>query len=103
MSDIFVLCSDNEGLSNAMMEAMATRLACVVTDTPGAAEVIEHGVTGYVTERSARGVLDGLRSVLALSPERRAQLTSDAREVIRARFDLRVGVAKEMRLLEILE
>jgi glycosyltransferase involved in cell wall biosynthesis len=46
--DIFVLTSQNEGMSNALMEAMASRLPCVVTDTGDNALLVQHRETGLV-------------------------------------------------------
>jgi glycosyltransferase involved in cell wall biosynthesis len=101
MSDVFVLSSENEGLSNAMLEAMATGLVCVVTRTPGAAEVIEDGDTGFIVEKSEDGLCKGLLKALSLSPERKACMGRNAREVIKAQFDIRSGAIEEMRLLGI--
>lgn len=49
-SKIFVLPSDNEGMPNALIEAMALGLACISTDCPvgGPADIIEDGVNGYL-------------------------------------------------------
>lgn len=47
-TDIFVLSSDWEGLPNAVMEAMASGLPCVVTDVGGNSELVVDGETGYV-------------------------------------------------------
>jgi glycosyltransferase involved in cell wall biosynthesis len=46
--DIFVLTSNLEGTPNAVMEAMACALPCVVTDTGGCRELVQDGVTGFV-------------------------------------------------------
>ncbi|MBI5668001.1 MAG: glycosyltransferase [Chloroflexi bacterium] len=46
--DIFVLTSSNEGTPNVVMEAMATALPCVVTDTGDCKEIVTHGQTGFV-------------------------------------------------------
>lgn len=48
MMDIFVLTSNWEGLPNAIMEAMASGLPCVVTDVGGNGELVVDGETGYV-------------------------------------------------------
>lgn len=48
MSDIFCLPSRSEGFSNALIEAMASRLPCVATDVGGNSEVIKHGNSGFI-------------------------------------------------------
>jgi len=46
--DVFVLTSRSEGMPNAVMEAMATGLPCVVTDAGGCRELVRDGETGFV-------------------------------------------------------
>ena len=48
MSDVFCLPSRSEGFSNALIEAMGSRLPCVVTDVGGNSEVLKHGETGFL-------------------------------------------------------
>ena len=49
-SDIGILCSHQEGFSNAVLEAMAAALPMVVTDVGGNAEAVLDGETGLVVE-----------------------------------------------------
>lgn len=50
-SQIFVLPSRFEGTPNSLLEAMASRLACIVTDaSPGPLRLVEHGVSGLVVK-----------------------------------------------------
>lgn len=50
-SKIFVLTSDSEGLSLAMMEAMMCGLPAVVSNVGELGELVEDGVNGYLIER----------------------------------------------------
>ena len=47
-ADVFVLPSHNEGMSIALLEALASGLPVVVTDTGGTKELVEPGKNGFV-------------------------------------------------------
>lgn len=49
-ADVFCLLSRTEGLSNALLEAMASELPCIATRVGGNAEVVEDGKTGFIVE-----------------------------------------------------
>lgn len=50
MTDVFVLPSRFEGMSNALLEAMAMARACLVSDIPENTELIHDGENGLVFE-----------------------------------------------------
>lgn len=56
-ADIFVLPSYNEGMSNALLEAMACGLPVIVTDVGGTDELVKDGENGYVFEKGDVGHL----------------------------------------------
>jgi glycosyltransferase involved in cell wall biosynthesis len=60
-ADAFTLCSSAEGLSNAVMEAMAARLPVVATDVGGNGELLEGGrgvLVPYGDPQALAGALD---------------------------------------------
>jgi glycosyltransferase involved in cell wall biosynthesis len=90
-ADIFVLASEREGLSFAVLEAMASGLAIVVADGPGNPEAV--GAAGVVVPAGdVRALTAALRS-LALSPAERARLGAAARERARTEFGLEAMLA----------
>jgi glycosyltransferase involved in cell wall biosynthesis len=70
-SDIGILCSHEEGFSNAILEAMAAGLPMVVTNVGGNAEAVQDHITGLVVESKNPKSLSESLLKLALSPEQR--------------------------------
>jgi glycosyltransferase involved in cell wall biosynthesis len=101
MSDIYVLSSDNEGLSLAFLEALASGLVCVVTKCTGTTEVIEDGINGFLVEKSMEGVLNGLRLALSLPQADRVKIGLRAVEFVRKNFEIDRNVTDALRKLEI--
>jgi len=56
-TDIFVLPSYSEGLSNALMEAMASGCACIASDVGGNGYLIQNGVSGFLFPAGDREAL----------------------------------------------
>ena len=64
-SDIFVLCSQWEGLPRAIIEAMLAGLPVVATRVGGVPELVDHGVTGFaVPPRDPEALAAALRKLL---------------------------------------
>lgn len=81
---VFVLASRYEGLPNALLEAMANGLPCVVADTiVGARSLVEHDVTGLVFRcGDAHDLADQLTRLLG-DPELRREFGHRARQRVR--------------------
>lgn len=86
--DALAFSSEREGLSMAMLEAMAAGVPVVATRVGGTPELIEPGVTGIlVPPGQPQALADGLLTVLR-SPDQAQGLRRAARERVRARFSL---------------
>ena len=77
-ADIFMLSSDFEGMPNVVLEAMAVGVPCVCTRVNSMAEIIEHGVQGWVTEHRPDALAKALLQ-LAQDPALRHILGENAK------------------------
>lgn len=89
--DIFVLPSAFEGMSMALLEAMATARAIIATDTPENREVVTKE-SGLLVDTSNAEKLAGAIVSLLKSPERRKQLGIGARKRVEQHFSLAQSV-----------
>ena len=81
---VFVLPSRFEGMPNALLEAMASGLAVVVTDaSPGPLEVVVNGVSGVVVPSEDPSALADALDRLAADPRLRERLGAEARDTLR--------------------
>jgi glycosyltransferase involved in cell wall biosynthesis len=76
-AQVFVLASDAEGMSNALLEAMATGLACVVTDVPGNREAL--GPCGRVVAKDEAALARAIVELLEPGPARELGLAARSR------------------------
>jgi colanic acid/amylovoran biosynthesis glycosyltransferase len=98
-ADIFCLPSFAEGLPTVLMEAMASGLPVVATNVMGTAELVEHGVSGYVLPPARPDlVADALRE-LAGDAELRLRLGTAGRERVARDYE---GTAAVERLRDTL-
>lgn len=78
-ADLFVLPSLTEGISNALLEAMAAGLACVATAVGGTPEVLDGGSCGALVPPGQPEQLAAAIERLAGDPAERARLGAAAR------------------------
>jgi glycosyltransferase involved in cell wall biosynthesis len=86
--DVYVLPSINEGLSNSLLEAMATGLPVIASDVGGNPEVVHDGISGLLF---APGGVDQLSDHLLKLYARtrlREELGDAARRRIREEFSI---------------
>jgi colanic acid/amylovoran biosynthesis glycosyltransferase len=78
----------SEGISNAVLEAMARGLPVVSTDVGGMAEVVEDGVNGFLVPPRSPAVTAERVVRLMHDPELRGSMGAEARRRVLARHDL---------------
>jgi sugar transferase (PEP-CTERM/EpsH1 system associated) len=87
-ADVFVQCSVSEGMSNTILEAMASGLPVVATRVGGADEMVRDGITGaLVPAGDATQLADALDRLVG-SPELRQSFGRAARRRTEDEFSL---------------
>lgn len=92
-SDIFVLPSQVEGLSIALLEAMATGLACVATDVGADGEVLEKGAGIVIHPGRVKQELSFTLSMLRDHPDFVESLKHKARQRVLERYQLERNIS----------
>ena len=102
LANVFLLPSRSEGLSNALLEAMASRLPVVATRVGGNAEVVSEGENGYLVEsEDAATMAAGLLELLN-HPEQAANMGVAGRAIVERRFTVETMVDRMVALYDAL-
>lgn len=97
---VFTLPSLAEGISNTILEAMASALPVVATAVGGNADLVLHGQTGYIVPPAHPQAM-ALRLVeLASHPERARSLGQAGRQRVQATFSMQAMVSTYQRVYE---
>lgn len=89
-SDIFVMPSYSEGLSNAVMEAMASGCAIIASAVGGNTYLVENGVSGLLFEPGDRAALQAHIRRLVEDKPKRAAMGNAARAKVDREFSWEV-------------
>ena len=99
-SDVFLLSSHSEGISNAALEAMSCGLPVVTTDCGGMREAVADGVEGLIVPlRDPESMATALHR-LALDPKLRTSMGKAARERVMRDFSLEAQLKAWCGLIE---
>ncbi len=86
--------SDQEGIPNSMLEAMATGLPVIATHHGGIPEAVTHGVDSLlVPERSPQQLAEAILSLLR-DPALLVRLSGAASQTVRQRFGLEASISR---------
>jgi glycosyltransferase involved in cell wall biosynthesis len=89
----FVLPSIAEGISNTILEAMASGLPVIATDVGGNADLVDNGRTGAIVPASDVDAMAAQLVALASAPDRARAQGQAGRQRVVERFSLQAMVA----------
>lgn len=87
-ADISILCSHEEGFSNAILEAMAAQLPVIATNVGGNPEAVVHGETGLIVPSKDPTSLAQAILYLALNPQLRKDMGRAGRRRVKSLFSI---------------
>ncbi len=90
--DVFVLSSHDEGMSNAILEAMAMEKPVVATDVGGTGEVVRHGHSGLLVPPKDPEALAAAIVQLVAQPLRGREMGRLARRMVEEGFSAQAMV-----------
>ena len=96
-ADIAILCSDNEGIPLTLIQASQAGLPIVSTDVGSVSDIVIDGVTGYLTEVSSEGLIQGISRLLE-NPELRHTFGKAGEDRAREFFSSRTMVERHQKL-----
>jgi len=98
--DVFVLPSLNEGISNTILEAMASGVPVVAARVGGNPEIVREGVTGALYASNDEAALARTLQEYVEQPERRLSQGRQARAVVEERHTLEAMVRDYLRVYD---
>ncbi len=89
-ADIFILPSITEGISNALLESMASGIACIASPVGGNNEVLDHGKFGYMPPVGDAKAWSDAFTELSKNHDMREKLGVTARNRVLSTYDFNV-------------
>lgn len=86
-ADVFCLPSQNEGLSNSMLEAMSSGLPIVCTPTSGSREILSGHRVGVICEANGRAIANAISHIAGNHLEASAMATN-GRQLMMSHYSL---------------
>ncbi len=83
----------------ALLEAMASNIACIATNVGGIPDVIDHGINGYMIPPHDKEMLAKYMLELLESDEKRKLIADRAREKVMKEFELCLNLASLKKIL----
>lgn len=95
-SHYFLLMSESESerLPNVVKEAMYQECVCIVTDTVGIGELVDHGRDGFIVKSGDVEAAGKIIKRLINNPEECKSISTKARQTIMSKFDIKKSMQK---------
>jgi colanic acid/amylovoran biosynthesis glycosyltransferase len=88
-SDYYIQYSSQEGFCNAVLEAQAMGLLCLVSDADGLSENVLHGITGWVVPKRRPSLLaQKIIETIGLNETEKIKIRKNAMERVNKEFNL---------------
>lgn len=94
-ADIYLQPSVQEGFCNAVLEAQASGLICIVSNAEGLPENVEDGKSGFVVpKRNSKAIAEKIKYVISLTDAERQAISDYAVARVRSNFDVKDQIRK---------
>lgn len=93
-SEILVLYSDYEGLSHAVLEAMASRTVVVASDIPGNREILGESETGVLVEPKKVTALSTAIKIILVNRKLREKYQQNGLKLVKERYSWEANLPK---------
>lgn len=98
-SDIFVLNSKFEGLSNSLLEAMSSGLPCVAYPASGTVDLVEDGYNGFLTNGTAKQIIEKVKTIME-DDKLYKEMSDRCRKIIEKEFAVDIVLSKHIELFK---
>jgi len=98
--DVFLMSSDYEGVSIAVLEAMSLAMPVIATDVGGNSQLVLNKVTGFIVEKNNEFEFSNAINILCSSPESLARYGSSGFNYFKKHFHEDVVLDQYMEIYE---
>lgn len=100
LSNFFIFPSENESLSNALIEALACGLPCIASDVGGIPDTVKDGVNGFLLPKGDESAWINAMEKLVSNPTLARQMSSNGRNRILERNSIKTVANKYLYFLQ---
>ena len=90
-----------EGMSNVLLESLASARPIITTDRPGCKEIVDDGINGFmVKQKNLEDLIEKIEKFLNLSFEERKRLGLNGREKVEKKFSRQIVIDKYLQEID---